>query len=156
MVHLAPAAPPTRCVFLVEAASAEPRLRVLSPGTSVCWLRFSCRATPPICFDLPLVRALGNGHYEVRTADGRRPAAGGHGHGRGRLPRRRRAADGRAHTALGRLVRLLPGSRRLAPYLAGWVGCGCGCGCRVSGRAGAPGTRFVPTGLRRPVLAIPW
>ncbi|MFE2547196.1 DUF6193 family natural product biosynthesis protein [Streptomyces sp. NPDC059355] len=56
---------------LVEAARAEPRLRVLSPGMTLCWLRFSRRATPPICFDLPLVRALGNGRYEVRTCDGR-------------------------------------------------------------------------------------
>ncbi|GGS34899.1 hypothetical protein Snoj_00360 [Streptomyces nojiriensis] len=55
---------------LVEAAFAEPRLRVLSPGTSAYWLRFSRRATPPICFDLPLVRPLGNDHYEVRTSDG--------------------------------------------------------------------------------------
>ncbi|WP_327308758.1 DUF6193 family natural product biosynthesis protein [Streptomyces sp. NBC_01298] len=56
---------------LVEAAFAEPRLRVLSPGTSLCWLRFGGRATAPIGFDLPLVRALRNGRYEVRTPDGR-------------------------------------------------------------------------------------
>ncbi|MFE2129631.1 DUF6193 family natural product biosynthesis protein [Streptomyces amritsarensis] len=31
---------------LVEAAFAEPRLRALSPGASVYWLRFSRRAAP--------------------------------------------------------------------------------------------------------------
>ncbi|MFI8259699.1 DUF6193 family natural product biosynthesis protein [Streptomyces sp. NPDC085665] len=62
---------------LVEAARAEPRLRVLSPGMSVCWLRFSRRTTPPICGDLPLVRALGNGRYQVRTCDGRLQEARG-------------------------------------------------------------------------------
>ncbi|MFZ3468053.1 DUF6193 family natural product biosynthesis protein [Streptomyces sp. 4.24] len=57
---------------LVEAAFAETRLRALSPGTSVCWLRFSSRPTPPIVFaDLPLARALAGGRYEVRTSDGR-------------------------------------------------------------------------------------
>ncbi|CAM5310232.1 hypothetical protein SAVIM338S_00592 [Streptomyces avidinii] len=62
---------------LVEAAFAEPRLRALSPGTSVCWLRFSRRATPPLCFDLPLVRALGDDRFEVRTPDGRLRGAAG-------------------------------------------------------------------------------
>ncbi|MFJ8014295.1 DUF6193 family natural product biosynthesis protein [Streptomyces sp. NPDC096339] len=56
---------------LVEAAFAEPRLRALSPGTSVYWLRFSRRATPPVLGDLPLVRALQDGRYEVRMPDGR-------------------------------------------------------------------------------------
>ncbi|OLZ69093.1 hypothetical protein AVW11_10855 [Streptomyces amritsarensis] len=56
---------------LVEAAFAEPRLRALSPGTSVYWLRFSRRAAPPIFGDLPLARALRDGRYEVRTSDGR-------------------------------------------------------------------------------------
>ncbi|MFI5671248.1 DUF6193 family natural product biosynthesis protein [Streptomyces sp. NPDC051704] len=62
---------------LVEAARAEPRLRVLSPGTSACRLRFSRRTTPPICWDLPLLRALGNDRYQVRTCDGRLQEARG-------------------------------------------------------------------------------
>ncbi|MEV7525082.1 DUF6193 family natural product biosynthesis protein [Streptomyces sp. NPDC091371] len=56
---------------LVEAAFAEPRLRALSPRTSHDWLRFSRRATAPLCTDLPMVRPLGNGRYHVRTEDGR-------------------------------------------------------------------------------------
>ncbi|MFF9050721.1 DUF6193 family natural product biosynthesis protein [Streptomyces erythrochromogenes] len=56
---------------LVEAAFVEPRLRALSPGTSIHWLRFSHRAAPPVFGGLPLARALGDGRYEVRTADGR-------------------------------------------------------------------------------------
>ncbi|MDD9382173.1 DUF6193 family natural product biosynthesis protein [Streptomyces sp. ZAF1911] len=63
---------------LVEAAFAEPRLRVLSPGMSVCWFRFSRRAAPPVRFDgLPLVRALGDDRYEVRSSDGRLSEATG-------------------------------------------------------------------------------
>ncbi|WP_404962160.1 DUF6193 family natural product biosynthesis protein [Streptomyces sp. 147326] len=56
---------------LVEAAFTEPRLRALSPGTSHDWLRFSRRATRPRCTDLPMVRAIGNGRYRVRTHEGR-------------------------------------------------------------------------------------
>ncbi|THA80195.1 DUF6193 family natural product biosynthesis protein [Streptomyces sp. A0592] len=56
---------------LVEAAFVEPRLRALSPGTSVYWLRFSHRAAPPVFGGLPLARTLRDGRYEVRTADGR-------------------------------------------------------------------------------------
>ncbi|MER7732546.1 DUF6193 family natural product biosynthesis protein [Streptomyces erythrochromogenes] len=56
---------------LAEAAFVEPRLRALSPGTGVYWLRFSRRAAPPVFDGLPLARARGDGRYEVRTADGR-------------------------------------------------------------------------------------
>lgn len=56
---------------LVEAAFAEPRLRALSPGMSVYWLRFSPQAAPPVFGDLPMVRPLGDGRFEVRTSDGR-------------------------------------------------------------------------------------
>ncbi|MET8754674.1 DUF6193 family natural product biosynthesis protein [Streptomyces sp. NPDC004667] len=56
---------------LVEAAFREPRLRVLSPGLSMQWLRFSRRATPPIRFVLPMAMPLGDGRrYRVRTSDG--------------------------------------------------------------------------------------
>ena len=56
---------------LVEAAFEQPRLRVLSPGRSMCWLTFSRRAAPPICHDLPGVMPIGHGRYRVRFADGR-------------------------------------------------------------------------------------
>lgn len=56
---------------LVEAAFTEPRLRALSPGTSHDWLRFGRRATGPLCTDLPMARAIGNGRYRVRTHEGR-------------------------------------------------------------------------------------
>lgn len=62
---------PSRLRELVEAAFADPQLRVLSPGTSAYWLRFSHWATPPCFNGLPLVRALRNSGYEVRTAEGR-------------------------------------------------------------------------------------
>lgn len=56
---------------LVEAAFREPRLRVLSPGLSMQWLRFSRRATPPICVGLPMVMPLQDGRrYRVRTSGG--------------------------------------------------------------------------------------
>ncbi|MFB7180045.1 DUF6193 family natural product biosynthesis protein [Streptomyces sp. NPDC056257] len=65
------AAPPYASLYeLVEAAFAEPRLRALSPRTSHDWLRFSRRATAPLCTDLPMVRATGNGRYRVRTSEG--------------------------------------------------------------------------------------
>ncbi len=54
---------------LVEAAFAEPRLRVLSPGRAMYWLTFSRRAAPPICRDLPAVRPLRDGRYQVRFPD---------------------------------------------------------------------------------------
>ncbi|WP_405940911.1 DUF6193 family natural product biosynthesis protein [Streptomyces sp. NBC_00207] len=56
---------------LVEAAFAEPRLRALCPRTSHDWLRFSRRATAPLCTDLPMARAIGNGRHQVRTHEGR-------------------------------------------------------------------------------------
>ncbi|MCX5399116.1 DUF6193 family natural product biosynthesis protein [Streptomyces sp. NBC_00102] len=56
---------------LVEAAFAQPRLRVLSPGSSVGGLTFSRRVTPPICVDLPRTWPLGEGRFKVRFADGR-------------------------------------------------------------------------------------
>ncbi|MFC1435518.1 DUF6193 family natural product biosynthesis protein [Streptacidiphilus sp. N1-3] len=56
---------------LIEAAVEQPRLRVLSPGSSMFWLTFSRRAVPPICHDLPRTRPLGNGRFEVTFADGR-------------------------------------------------------------------------------------
>lgn len=55
---------------LVEAAFAQPRLRVLSPGRSMYWLTFSRRAVPPICRDLPGAMPIGNGRYRVGFADG--------------------------------------------------------------------------------------
>ncbi|MGO4461093.1 DUF6193 family natural product biosynthesis protein [Streptomyces sp. M-16] len=56
---------------LVEAAFREPRLRVLSPGLSMQWLRFSRRATPPVRVGLPMVMPLPDGRrYRVRTSDG--------------------------------------------------------------------------------------
>ncbi|MFD6422271.1 DUF6193 family natural product biosynthesis protein [Streptomyces sp. NPDC060198] len=60
---------------LVEATFAEPRLRALSPGSSVGRLTFSRRVTPPICTDLPSIRPLGEGRFEVRFAGGRVPRA---------------------------------------------------------------------------------
>ncbi|MGW0859772.1 DUF6193 family natural product biosynthesis protein [Streptomyces sp. NPDC002690] len=56
---------------LVGAAFEQPRLRALSPGSSVGRLTFSRRVTPPICTDLPSIRPLGEGRFEVRFADGR-------------------------------------------------------------------------------------
>ncbi|MFL6078136.1 MAG: DUF6193 family natural product biosynthesis protein [Mycobacteriales bacterium] len=56
---------------LVEAASAQPRLRVLSPGRSMYWVTFSRRAAPPLCRYLPRVMPIGDGRYRVRFADGR-------------------------------------------------------------------------------------
>ena len=38
---------------LVEAAHEQPRLRALSPGTSMWWLTFSRWAAPPVSYDLP-------------------------------------------------------------------------------------------------------
>ncbi|MER6197440.1 DUF6193 family natural product biosynthesis protein [Streptomyces sp. NPDC001586] len=65
------ASPPYASLYeLVEAAFTEPRLRALSPRTSHDWLRFSRRATAPLCTDLPMVRATGNGRYHVRTHGG--------------------------------------------------------------------------------------
>ncbi|WP_030715926.1 DUF6193 family natural product biosynthesis protein [Streptomyces sp. NRRL F-2580] len=65
------AAPPYASLYeLVEAAFTEPRLRALSPRTSHDWLRFSRRAAAPLCADLPMVRASGNGRYRVRTPEG--------------------------------------------------------------------------------------
>ncbi|MFD8291042.1 DUF6193 family natural product biosynthesis protein [Streptomyces lavendulae] len=62
---------------LVEAAFAEPRLRALSPGTSLNCLRFSRSPVPPLCRDLPMAMPAGDGRYRVRTPDGRfREAAG--------------------------------------------------------------------------------
>ncbi|MFE2274362.1 DUF6193 family natural product biosynthesis protein [Streptomyces lavendulae] len=62
---------------LVEAAFAEPRLRALSPGTSLNCLRFSRSPVPPLCHDLPMAMPAGDGRYRVRTPDGRfREAAG--------------------------------------------------------------------------------
>lgn len=56
---------------LVEAAHEQPRLRALSPGTSMCWLTFSRRATPPISDDLPRVMQLSDGQYQVLFDAGR-------------------------------------------------------------------------------------
>ena len=56
---------------LVEAAHEQPRLRALSPGTSMWWLTFSRRAAPPISGDLPRVRQLSDGRYQVRFDDSR-------------------------------------------------------------------------------------
>ncbi|MGW4687623.1 DUF6193 family natural product biosynthesis protein [Streptomyces sp. NPDC004244] len=56
---------------LAEAAFATPRLRALSPGRSMCWLRFGRRVTPPVCTDVPRVRALGDGRQRCG-----RPTAG--------------------------------------------------------------------------------
>ncbi|ATZ23819.1 DUF6193 family natural product biosynthesis protein [Streptomyces lavendulae] len=62
---------------LVEAAFAEPRLRALSPGTSLSWLRFGRGPVPPPRHDLPMAMPAGDGRYRVRTPDGRvREAAG--------------------------------------------------------------------------------
>ncbi|MFE3687606.1 DUF6193 family natural product biosynthesis protein [Streptomyces sp. NPDC059095] len=62
--------PDTALHELVEAAFEQERLRVLSPGKSMCWLTFSRRAAPPICHDLPRAMSLGNGRYRVRFASG--------------------------------------------------------------------------------------
>lgn len=56
---------------LVGAAFEQPRLRALSPGKSMHWFTLSRRAVPPICSDLPSTRPLGNGRFEVASADGR-------------------------------------------------------------------------------------
>ena len=56
---------------LVEAAHEQPRLRALSPGTSMLWLTFSRRAAPPISGDLPTVMQLKDGRYQVRFGEGR-------------------------------------------------------------------------------------
>lgn len=56
---------------LVEAAHEQPRLRALSPGTSMWWLTFSRRAAPPISADLPRAMRLDTGRYQVRFDDGR-------------------------------------------------------------------------------------
>ncbi|RKE22530.1 DUF6193 family natural product biosynthesis protein [Streptomyces sp. TLI_171] len=55
----------------VEAAYAQPRLRALSPGRAMYWITFSRRAAPPICADLPRVRAHGGDRFAVHLADGR-------------------------------------------------------------------------------------
>jgi Family of unknown function (DUF6193) len=55
---------------LVEEAYEQPRLRALSPGTSLSWLTFSRRAAPPISGDLPRVMQLNDGHYQVGFVDG--------------------------------------------------------------------------------------
>ena len=56
---------------LVEAAYEQPRLRALSPGTSLLWLTFSRRAAPPISGDLPQVSQLKDGRYQVSFGHGR-------------------------------------------------------------------------------------
>jgi hypothetical protein len=56
---------------LVEAAYEQPRLRALSPGTSLLWLTFSRRAAPPISGDLPQVSQLKDGRYQVSFCHGR-------------------------------------------------------------------------------------
>ncbi|MFD7032371.1 DUF6193 family natural product biosynthesis protein [Streptomyces sp. NPDC059917] len=56
---------------LLGAAFAEPRLRVLSPGRSLCWLTFSRGAAPPICQDLPRTMPVKGGGYRIRFDDGR-------------------------------------------------------------------------------------
>ncbi|MFG2903061.1 DUF6193 family natural product biosynthesis protein [Streptomyces zaomyceticus] len=63
--------PDTALHELVEAAFAQKRLRVLSPGRSMYWVTFSRRAAPPICHDLPAAMPLRNGGYQVRFPDGR-------------------------------------------------------------------------------------
>jgi Family of unknown function (DUF6193) len=63
--------PRLRLAELVEAAHEQPRLRALSPGTSMWWLTFSRRAVPPISGDLPRVMQLNDGRYQVRFDDGR-------------------------------------------------------------------------------------
>jgi hypothetical protein len=63
--------PRLRLQELAEAAHEQPRLRALSPGTSMWWLTFSRRAAPPVSGDLPRVMQLNDGHYQVRFGDGR-------------------------------------------------------------------------------------
>jgi hypothetical protein len=63
--------PRLRLQELVETAHEQPRLRALSPGTSMWWLTFSRRAAPPISDDLPRVMQLSGGRYQVRFVDGR-------------------------------------------------------------------------------------
>ncbi|MEU4115505.1 DUF6193 family natural product biosynthesis protein [Kitasatospora sp. NPDC028055] len=59
----------TELLDLIRAAHAQPRLRALSPGKSMCWFTLSRRAAHPDVGDFPRTRSLGGGRYELMFPD---------------------------------------------------------------------------------------